>query len=206
VIRAGSYWTDSTAKTTYPSLAVDLAVDAAVVGAGVAGLCVAWALSRSGRSVALLEGGRIAEASSGNTTAKVTVQHTSIYASLGAERAKLYAKSQTAALDQIAASGIDCDWEQRDVYTYARADVAADSLRDEAAAAAAAGLAALSITSRRPAPTWAASSGSTTPRRRGSARATPHGSTSTVRSCRVQPSPRYRRSANRTSRLSTSWM
>jgi glycine/D-amino acid oxidase-like deaminating enzyme/nitrite reductase/ring-hydroxylating ferredoxin subunit len=138
---------DSTAETTYPSLAVDLEVDVAVVGGGVAGLCVAWALSRSGRSVAVLESGRIAEASSGNTTAKVTVLHTSIYASLGAERAELYARSQTAALEQIATSGIDCDWEPRDAYTYAWADAAADSLRDEAAAAAAAGLPAEFVTS-----------------------------------------------------------
>ena len=136
----GSYWLRSTTSTDYPSLDADLDVDVAVVGGGIAGLCVAWALTRSGRSVALLEAGRVAEASSGNTTAKVTALHKTIYADLGAERARLYAQSQSEAIEQIAALGADCEWEQRDAYTYATTEASATALRTEAAAAADAGL------------------------------------------------------------------
>jgi glycine/D-amino acid oxidase-like deaminating enzyme/nitrite reductase/ring-hydroxylating ferredoxin subunit len=136
----GSYWLRSTPRTDYPPLQADLEVDVAVVGGGIAGLCVAWALTRSGRSVALLEAGRVAEASSGNTTAKVTALHKSIYADLGARDARLYAQSQSEAIEQIAALGADCDWEQRDAYTYATTDASATALRTEAVAAAEAGL------------------------------------------------------------------
>src|SRR4051812_45404935 len=143
----GSYWLRSTTRTDYPSLQADLQVDVAVVGGGVAGLCVAWALTRSGRSVALLEAGRIAEASSGNTTAKVTALHKTIYADLGPERARLYAQSQSEAIEQIAALGADCDWEQRDAYTYATTEASALDLRTEATAAADAGLPAEFVSS-----------------------------------------------------------
>ncbi|WP_245909821.1 hypothetical protein [Nocardia amikacinitolerans] len=42
-----SFWMDSTDATAYPPLVADTAVDVAVVGGGIAGLCTAWATACS---------------------------------------------------------------------------------------------------------------------------------------------------------------
>ncbi len=147
-----SYWLSSTPPTSYPTVpAADLRdVDVAVVGGGIAGLCTAWSLARAGRRVAVLEADRIARASTGNTTAKVTALHSAIYHKLGADRAGLYARSQQAALARLheVAAAIDasCDWEARTAYTYGTGAEAVASLREEAAAAAEAGLPAEFVT------------------------------------------------------------
>ncbi len=126
----------------------------AVIGAGVAGLSTAYELVRAGRSVAVLEAGRVAAGVTGHTTAKLSVQHTLIYDKLrrtrDAEAARLYARSQTEAIEHAAALvdelGIDCDWETRDSYTYVRDAGRVDELRAEAAAAREAGLPASFVT------------------------------------------------------------
>jgi glycine/D-amino acid oxidase-like deaminating enzyme/nitrite reductase/ring-hydroxylating ferredoxin subunit len=139
----------STMPTSYPTLTDPVDTDVAVVGGGIAGLCIAWTLARAGRRVTLLESGRLAEATTGNTTAKVTALHRTIYNDLGG-KADLYAQSQLAAIGQITAAvadiGVDCDLEARVAYTYATSEKGARALRDEATAAAAAGLPAEFVT------------------------------------------------------------
>jgi glycine/D-amino acid oxidase-like deaminating enzyme/nitrite reductase/ring-hydroxylating ferredoxin subunit len=143
-----SYWLNTTPTTAYPPLDQPLDVDVAVIGGGIAGVCTAWMLSRTGRRVAILESQRIAESSTGNTTAKVTALHSAIYADLGSERAALYGRSQANALRLLASAAeqFPCDWESRDAYTYALDDHSAQSLHKEAAAAAAASLPAEFVT------------------------------------------------------------
>lgn len=149
-----SYWMDTTASTSYPALTGDLEVDVAVVGGGVAGLCTAWELVRAGRSVAVVEADRIVAGTTGYTTAKVTAQHTLIYAhlrsALGAETAKLYAQSQQDALEHLVATvaelDIDCDLERSPAYTYVTSPDAVQQIRDEVAAAQQAGLPASEVT------------------------------------------------------------
>ena len=63
-------WHEATgvARPHHPRLGFDLDVDVCVIGAGLAGLTTALEVARRGWSVAVLEGGRIAEAASGRNT------------------------------------------------------------------------------------------------------------------------------------------
>ena len=103
---SGSYWLETAPDGRYPAPTGDFEVDVAVVGAGIAGLCTARELARAGRTVAVLETGRVAAGVTGHTTAKVTALHTLVYDKLrrtrGAEGARLYARSQAEAIEHTA--------------------------------------------------------------------------------------------------------
>lgn len=150
-----SYWLETAPPgAPAPVPAGDTTVDVAVVGAGIAGLSAAWELTRRGRSVAVLEAGRIAAGVTGHTTAKLTALHTLVYDGLrrtrGTDAARLYARSQTDAIRRAAETvdelGIDCEWEEAAAYTYVRDGARADEVRAEAAAAREAGLPAEYVT------------------------------------------------------------
>jgi glycine/D-amino acid oxidase-like deaminating enzyme/nitrite reductase/ring-hydroxylating ferredoxin subunit len=149
-----SYWMHSTESTSYPALTGDVDVDVAVVGGGIAGICTAWELTRSGRSVVVVEADRIVAGTTGYTTAKVTAQHTMIYAhlraALGAQTSRLYAQSQLDAVqhlaDVVAELGIDCDLERAPAYTYVTSPDQVQQIRDEVDAAQQAGLSASGVT------------------------------------------------------------
>lgn len=120
------YWMQTGDSGGHPALDTDLRADIVVAGGGMAGLCTAWELARSGMSVVVLEAGRIAAGVSARSTAKLTVQHGLVYARLrstfGPEAALLYARSQTEAMEHVVATaaelGIDCRVERRPAYTY----------------------------------------------------------------------------------------
>ncbi|MEU9474488.1 FAD-dependent oxidoreductase [Streptomyces sp. NPDC048191] len=151
----GSYWIETApGGDPAPPPAGDVSVDVAVVGGGMAGLSTAWELARRGREVAVLEAGRIAAGVTGHTTAKLTVLHTLVYDHLrrtrGREGARLYARSQSAALHRaaeiVADLGIDCEWEEAAACTYAESPERVAQLRAEAEAAREAGLPAEFVT------------------------------------------------------------
>ncbi|WP_413470923.1 FAD-dependent oxidoreductase [Streptomyces peucetius] len=144
-----SHWMRTSDTTSYRPLTADLEVDVAVVGGGIAGLCTAWELTREGgRSVVVLEADRIAAGVTGFTTAKVTAQHGMVYDRLrrtrGVEGARLYARSQQAAVERVAEVAsvldIDCEFERGPSYVYSRDMAERPALRSEAEAAAEAGL------------------------------------------------------------------
>jgi glycine/D-amino acid oxidase-like deaminating enzyme/nitrite reductase/ring-hydroxylating ferredoxin subunit len=149
-----SYWIESTTATTYPSLATDLEVDVAVIGGGIAGVATAWELAVAGRSVAVLEADRILTGVTGYTTAKLSSQHTLIYAtigkSFGKDAARLYAQSQQAAIERVMALSaeldIDCDLERVPAFTYVESEAGVQQITDEVDAARAAGLDASFVT------------------------------------------------------------
>ncbi|MEU1984767.1 FAD-dependent oxidoreductase [Nocardia sp. NPDC019395] len=151
---AESYWMDSTGRTSYPCLDDDIETDVAVIGGGVAGLCSAWEIARTGRSVTVLEADRIVSGTTGYTTAKVSAQHTLVYdtleSSFDAETARLYARSQQDAVEHLvhtaAELGIDCELERAPAYTYVTVGEEAGRIRAEVDAAAKAGLPASLVT------------------------------------------------------------
>jgi glycine/D-amino acid oxidase-like deaminating enzyme/nitrite reductase/ring-hydroxylating ferredoxin subunit len=138
-----SYWIDTTPRTSYPAMPGDLAVDVAVLGGGITGITAAMLLKRLGKTVALIEMGRIAEGVTGNTTAKLTSQHHLIYDSLirdhGEQKARLYAEANEAAIDRVESlveeKNIDCDFRRLPAFVYAESEDTVEQLRIEAKAA-----------------------------------------------------------------------
>ena len=143
-----SYWVDSTEASEHPRLEGDVAVDVAVVGAGIVGLTVAWLLKQAGKTVAVVEMDRVARGVSGYTTAKVTTGHGLIYHRLegrhGADAAATYAEANQVGLDLIALwvekEGIECDFERRYNFVYSESMEGADQVKEEVVAEQRAGL------------------------------------------------------------------
>ncbi|NMR19062.1 FAD-dependent oxidoreductase [Cellulomonas fimi] len=143
-----SYWLHTAPGPTYPTLEADVEADVAVLGAGIAGISVAWELAAAGYRVVLLESDRIAAGVTGHTTAKLSSLHTLLYGKLrgafGAEAAALYARSQQDAVERVAAVsaelGIDCDLERVPGYTFVEGVDQLDDIGDEVVAASEAGL------------------------------------------------------------------
>jgi glycine/D-amino acid oxidase-like deaminating enzyme/nitrite reductase/ring-hydroxylating ferredoxin subunit len=140
--------TDHDSPAPRPPLEDRLQVDVAVVGAGVTGLTAALALARSGKSVAVLEAGRIGGGVTGHTTAKLTPLHQLVYAELtdrfDAATARSYAQGNLDAIRWMATTVSDediaCDWRAQTAYTYAQTRAGLDDVMREVRAARAAGL------------------------------------------------------------------
>ncbi|MEJ7707106.1 MAG: FAD-dependent oxidoreductase [Nocardioidaceae bacterium] len=122
--------------------------DVVVIGGGIVGLTTAYRLAHAGAKVLVLEADRLVSGVSGNTTAKVTVQHDLMYADLlerkGLDAARLYASSQSAAIDWIDGRqrelGIQCDFERLDSFVYSTDEGQVEKLQQEVAAASEAGI------------------------------------------------------------------
>lgn len=134
-----SLWRASTELPSFPRLAEDILVDAAIVGAGIAGVTTAYMLTQKGYKVALLDAGKILDGATGYTTAKVTAQHGVIYNELlqhfGEEKARQYYQANTEALQwmkqHVEAHQIDCNWEPEAAYVYADSEEGVDKLKKE---------------------------------------------------------------------------
>lgn len=116
-----------------------LSVDVAVVGAGISGLTAATLLADAGKTVAVLESKEIVRGTTGYTTAKVTAGHRLVYKDLletfGEEGAELYADSQQAALERVAAlvaeRGLDCDFRRESHFVFAESREDVDEIERE---------------------------------------------------------------------------
>ena len=141
-----SLWRQTVDIPRRKPLKQDLEVDAAVIGAGMAGVLIADQLRERGLRVAVLEASRIGSGQTGNTTAKITSQHGMICDALiqkfGAEAARQYARANQLAVrryaELIRGRGIDCDFRETPAYLYS--EVAAEPMRREAEAAAGLGI------------------------------------------------------------------
>lgn len=100
-----SLWIDTTPKTDFPILEEDLQADAAIVGGGLAGITLAYLLSKEGMKVVIIDKKRIVEKTTGNTTAKVTSLHGLIYSDLikrhGEYLAGLYGEANQSGVELV---------------------------------------------------------------------------------------------------------
>lgn len=104
--------------------------DIIVVGAGMAGLLIAYYLKEHGKNVLVLEADVIASGQTERTTAKITSQHALKYSKLirqlGTEKARMYAQANEGAIREyerlIQSKGIECQFERRNAYLYTLQD------------------------------------------------------------------------------------
>lgn len=146
--RTGSVWTAATDLPVFPPLAENIRVDACVVGAGIAGMSIAYLLTRAGKRVALLDDGPLAHGMTSLTTAHLTCVLDERYFELehmhGEEGARLAAESHMTAIDRmetiVASEKIDCDFERLNGYLFLSPGDDEDTLERELAAAQRAGI------------------------------------------------------------------
>lgn len=143
-----SIWSKTTQLQKRKMLEEDLRVQNVVIGAGIAGLLIAYLLQSKGQEVIVLEAKEIASGQTKNTTAKITSQHGYIYHDMikncGVERAKGYAMANEAAIqlykEIITKEGIACHFEELPSFLYSTEELGAEKLRKEADAAKSLGI------------------------------------------------------------------
>ena len=120
-----SIWQE-TPLPRFPRLEADIKTDVLIIGGGMAGILTAYFLQQNGVPYVLVEKDRICGENTGNTTAKITVQHGLIYSKLlrsSTEIAQKYLRANQDAFDRYAAlcRDIDCGYQVVDNYVYAGA-------------------------------------------------------------------------------------
>jgi glycine/D-amino acid oxidase-like deaminating enzyme/nitrite reductase/ring-hydroxylating ferredoxin subunit len=158
-----SYWSASSQPARQCPLTHDTRADVCVVGAGIAGLSTAYSLVAAGKSVIVLDDGRIADGQTKQTTAHLSTALDDRYVEMerlhGATGARMAAQSHTAAIETISdvvqREQIDCDFERLDGYLFVPPGESADLLDQEWQAAHRAGLTSVERLDRLPAP-WPA--------------------------------------------------
>ena len=126
-IASSSYWLESGGPASFRKLDKDITVDVAVVGGGITGLTAAYLLAAAGKSVAVLERGRCAQAETGQTTAHLSMvtdmRLTDLVKRVGRPHAQAAWDAGLAAIAQIDAAvrqhAIDCRFEWIDGYLHA---------------------------------------------------------------------------------------
>ena len=105
-------------------------LDVIVIGAGMAGILIAFFLKEQGKKVLVLEANTIASGQTEGTTAKITSQHNVKYgrliADIGVENARLYARANEKAIKEyervIKEQGIECEFKRCPAFLYTMED------------------------------------------------------------------------------------
>ena len=125
-----SLWIDTTPKTNYSSLSGEVTADVAIVGGGITGITAAYILATAGKSVVLVEKGRLAMSETGHTTAHIIEATDADYRDLIKDFGEEAARQNTEAIRvAIAFIGslvdslkIDCGFKAVDGYLYTEAE------------------------------------------------------------------------------------
>ena len=140
----------------------DLRADVCVVGAGIAGMSVAYFLAKAGRKVVVLDDNAVGGGETGQTTAHLSSALDDRYSVLeqvhGERGARLAYESHQAAIERIgeiaAAEGIDCDYVRLDGYLFLAPDDDPKLLDRELEAAHRAGFTGVARLARAPVDTF----------------------------------------------------
>lgn len=144
---AHSLW-QRTDKPLYKSLNGNLRVDVCIIGAGIAGLTVAYELLKNGLQVAILDRERLGLGETGLSSAHLSNALDDGYIKLqkmhGHDGAHLAAESHSRAIDYIeelqTREGIACEFERVNGYLFLGPDQKVSDLQDERKAAQQSGL------------------------------------------------------------------
>jgi glycine/D-amino acid oxidase-like deaminating enzyme/nitrite reductase/ring-hydroxylating ferredoxin subunit len=134
-----SLWMKDTPAIAAGPLTADAQADVVVVGAGIAGLSTAYELARLGKSVIVIDRGKLGRGMTARTTAHLVSEIDDYYHVLidvhGADEARRYHESQVAAINRIEAicrdEGIACDFRRLDGYYIPSEDGGGDLLEQE---------------------------------------------------------------------------
>ncbi|MDQ3009652.1 MAG: FAD-dependent oxidoreductase [Acidobacteriota bacterium] len=143
-----SVWMATTEVPAQSSLTENTHADVCIVGAGIAGMTTAYLLAREGKSVVVLDDGRIGGGMTERTTAHLSNAIDDRYFEIerlhGERGARLTADSHTAAIDRIEAiiteENIDCEFERLEGYLFVPPDESKEVLERELKATHRAGL------------------------------------------------------------------
>lgn len=113
--------------------------DVCIVGAGIAGLSIGYNLVKKGYKVIIVDKDEVGQKTSGNTTAKITLQHNLIYDylinSFSLDFAKVYFKANKKAISNIKTiidtENIDCEFEWQNNYVYANTEKDVEKIQNE---------------------------------------------------------------------------
>jgi glycine/D-amino acid oxidase-like deaminating enzyme/nitrite reductase/ring-hydroxylating ferredoxin subunit len=156
--RSRPLWLDTAPRSAAPPLAENLRTDVVIVGAGIAGLSIAYLLARAGQSVIVLDAGPIGGGMTARTTAHLSAALDDRYGDLialrGVEDARLAAESHAAAITLIEQiqdkEEIACDFARVDGFLFNAAGGDADLLARELDAARRVGLVEVGWADRAP--------------------------------------------------------
>jgi glycine/D-amino acid oxidase-like deaminating enzyme/nitrite reductase/ring-hydroxylating ferredoxin subunit len=137
--RSVSLWMETGRVEQAGPITRDERADIVVVGAGIAGLSVAYELCRRGQSVVVLDRGALGGGMTARTTAHIASELDDFYFELikmrGLDEARLYFQSQAAALDRIEeiqrGEAVDCDFARLDGYLFAASPDDLSTLEEE---------------------------------------------------------------------------
>jgi len=138
-----SLWIDTRPYPRFPAEPLPPAIDVVVVGGGITGLTAAVLLKAAGKTVAVLEGLRVAEGVTGHTSAHLTqvidCSFQTLLAHFGAEAGRRAAEGARASLDTIerfvSARGIECGFRRVPGFYYTERDENVGDVRQELEAA-----------------------------------------------------------------------
>ena len=125
-----SLWKKDIQLPQYEPLRQDMKTDVLIIGGGITGILCADRLREAGASCVLVEARSLCGGITGNTTAKITVQHGLIFSKLlrefGTERTQMYLRANREALERYRTMcrTIECDFEEQTSAVYSLDDPA----------------------------------------------------------------------------------
>lgn len=134
-----AYWLEHPVPE-YPSLNDNVTTEFAVIGGGIVGIITAYRLAKAGKDVTLIDSGKLISGVTGNTTAKLSAQHSLLYSELiktfNEDKARLYYDANMDGIQFVKETAetlsIDCDFEEKEAVVYATSQKGKKQIEKEA--------------------------------------------------------------------------